>query len=149
MSYVSLKGLTKRYTPDAEPAVAAFSLEIEEGELVVFVGPSGCGKSTALRMVAGLESITSGDLFIADQNMTDVAPQDRDIATVFQNYALYPHMTVGKNMAYPLKIAGIAKDEIAHRVQETAKVLQLEDYLDRKPATCPVASVNVSRWAVR
>ena len=133
MSYVSLNGLTKRYTPDAEPAVDGFSLDIEEGEFVVFVGPSGCGKSTALRMVAGLESITDGDLFINGQNMTEVAPQDRDIAMVFQNYALYPHMTVGKNMAYPLKIAGISKDEIKRRVTETAKVLQLEEYLDRKP----------------
>ena len=133
MSYVSLNGLTKRYTPDAEPAVDGFSLDIEEGEFIVFVGPSGCGKSTALRMVAGLESITDGDLFINGQNMTEVAPQDRDIAMVFQNYALYPHMTVGKNMAYPLKIAGISKDEIKRRVAETAKVLQLEDYLDRKP----------------
>ncbi len=133
MSYVTLKGLTKRYTPDAEPAVDGFSLDIEEGEFIVFVGPSGCGKSTALRMIAGLESITGGDLFINDQNMTEVAPQDRDIAMVFQNYALYPHMTVGKNMAYPLKIAGISKDEIKRRVTETAKVLQLEEYLDRKP----------------
>jgi len=133
MSYVSLKGLTKRYTPDAEPAVDGFTLDIEEGEFIVFVGPSGCGKSTALRMVAGLESITDGELHIAGQNMTDVAPQDRDIAMVFQNYALYPHMTVGKNMAYPLKIAGVSKDEINRRVQETAKVLQLDEYLDRKP----------------
>jgi len=133
MSYVSLKGLTKRYTPDAEPAVKGFDLDIEEGEFIVFVGPSGCGKSTALRMVAGLESITDGELMIAGQNMTDVAPQDRDIAMVFQNYALYPHMSVGKNMAYPLKIAGVSKSEIERRVKETAKVLQLDEYLERKP----------------
>ena len=133
MSYVSLKGLTKRYTPDAEPAVDGLSLDINEGEFVVFVGPSGCGKSTALRMVAGLESISGGELHIAGEEMTDVSPQNRDIAMVFQNYALYPHMTVGKNMAYPLKIAGVSKVEIAERVKSTAKVLQLEEYLDRKP----------------
>lgn len=133
MSYVSLKGLTKRYTPDAEPAVKGLSLDIEEGEFIVFVGPSGCGKSTALRMIAGLESITDGELHIAGSEMTDVSPQDRDIAMVFQNYALYPHMTVGKNMAYPLKIAGVSKEETARRVQETAKILQLDEYLDRKP----------------
>ena len=133
MSYVSLQGLTKRYTPDSEKAVDGLTLDIEEGEFVVFVGPSGCGKSTALRMIAGLESITEGRLHIAGKEMTDVSPQDRDIAMVFQNYALYPHMTVGKNMAYPLKIAGLPKTEIAERVQATAKVLQLEEYLDRKP----------------
>ncbi|MEM1333736.1 MAG: ATP-binding cassette domain-containing protein, partial [Actinomycetota bacterium] len=133
MSHVSLQSLTKRYTPDAEPAVRDLSLDIEEGEFIVFVGPSGCGKSTALRMVAGLETISDGTLFIADENMTDVSPQDRDIAMVFQNYALYPHMSVRKNMAYPLKIAGVSKDEINRRVIETAKVLQLEEYLDRKP----------------
>ncbi|MEL6893103.1 MAG: sn-glycerol-3-phosphate ABC transporter ATP-binding protein UgpC [Actinomycetota bacterium] len=133
MSYVSLKGLTKRYTPDAEPAVDDLSLDIEEGEFIVFVGPSGCGKSTALRMVAGLETISAGELTIAGDEMTDVSPQDRDIAMVFQNYALYPHMSVRKNMAYPLKIAGVTKGEINQRVQETARVLQLEEYLDRKP----------------
>ncbi|MEM9041772.1 MAG: sn-glycerol-3-phosphate ABC transporter ATP-binding protein UgpC [Actinomycetota bacterium] len=133
MSYVSLHNLTKIYPGNADPSVSDLSLDIEEGEFVVFVGPSGCGKSTALRMVAGLESITAGQLYIAGDNMTDVSPQDRDIAMVFQNYALYPHMTVGKNMAYPLKIAGVPKDEIERRVKETAGVLQLEEYLDRKP----------------
>ncbi len=133
MSYVSLRGLTKVYAGSDEPAVDGLSLDINEGEFVVFVGPSGCGKSTALRMVAGLESITKGGLHIADEEMTNVSPQNRDIAMVFQNYALYPHMSVGKNMAYPLKIAGVPKAEIAERVQSTAKVLQLEEYLDRKP----------------
>ncbi len=133
MSYVSLRGLTKVYAGSDEPAVDGLSLDINEGEFVVFVGPSGCGKSTALRMVAGLESITKGGLHIADEEMTNVSPQNRDIAMVFQNYALYPHMSVGKNMAYPLKIAGVSKAEIAERVQSTAKVLQLEEYLDRKP----------------
>ena len=133
MSYVSLKGLTKVYAGSDEPAVDGLSLDIDEGEFVVFVGPSGCGKSTALRMVAGLESITGGDLTIAGDEMTNVSPQDRDIAMVFQNYALYPHMTVGKNMAYPLKIAGVPKAEIQERVMATAKVLQLDEYLDRKP----------------
>jgi len=132
MATVTLDNLTKIY-PGGVKAVDSMSLEIEDGEFVVFVGPSGCGKSTALRMVAGLEDISGGTLMIGDRNMTDVHPRERDIAMVFQNYALYPHMTVRKNIAYPLKIAKIDKAEAAKRVERVADVLQLGDYLDRKP----------------
>ena len=134
MATVQLRQLTKHYTPKAPPAVDHIDLDIDDGEFVVLVGPSGCGKSTALRMVAGLEEITEGEIRIDGELMNDVAPQKRDIAMVFQNYALYPHMTVAKNMSYPLKIAGISNDETARRVKETAGVLQLEEFLDRKPA---------------
>jgi len=132
MATVTLDKLTKIY-PGGVKAVDAMSLEIEDGEFIVFVGPSGCGKSTALRMVAGLEDISGGTLMIGDRNMTDVHPRERDIAMVFQNYALYPHMTVRKNIAYPLKIAKVDKAEAERRVERVAEVLQLGEYLDRKP----------------
>jgi multiple sugar transport system ATP-binding protein len=108
-------------------------LEIADGEFLVLVGPSGCGKSTTLRMLAGLEEVNEGDIFIGDRNVTDVPPKDRDIAMVFQNYALYPHMTVAENMGFALKIAGVSKEERAERVLEAAKLLDLEPYLARKP----------------
>jgi len=133
MATVELAELTKVY-PGGVTAVNAMSLSIDDGEFVVFVGPSGCGKSTALRMVAGLEEISSGTLRIGDADMTKVHPRDRDIAMVFQNYALYPHLTVRKNIAYPLKLAKIPKSEIDQRVQRTADVLHLTEFLDRKPA---------------
>jgi multiple sugar transport system ATP-binding protein len=133
MSTVELVKLTKKYDPKGDAAVDAVDLTIADGEFVVLVGPSGCGKSTALRMVAGLEDVTDGEIRINGTRVNEVAPQHRDIAMVFQNYALYPHMTVAKNMAYPLKIAGVSADEIKRRVAETAGVLQLEDFLDRKP----------------
>ncbi|MEO1061884.1 MAG: sn-glycerol-3-phosphate ABC transporter ATP-binding protein UgpC [Actinomycetota bacterium] len=133
MATVELKGITKTYSGNDVPSVDDLNVRIEDGEFVVLVGPSGCGKSTALRMVAGLESISGGDLFIDEERVNDVAPQQRDIAMVFQNYALYPHMTVAKNMGYPLKVSGLSKDEIARRVKETAEVLQLDEFLDRKP----------------
>ena len=133
MTTVELAELTKVY-PGGVTAVNAMSLSIDDGEFVVFVGPSGCGKSTALRMVAGLEEISSGTLRIGDADMTKVHPRDRDIAMVFQNYALYPHLTVRKNIAYPLKLAKIGKPEIAQRVERTAEVLHLTEFLDRKPA---------------
>ena len=133
MATVRLENLSKVYPGSETPAVESLSLGIEEGEFVVLVGPSGCGKSTALRMVAGLESITDGDLYIDDRLVNGVAPQERDIAMVFQNYALYPHMTVGKNMAYPLKIAKVPKAEVQKRVEDTAEILQLTEFLDRKP----------------
>ena len=133
MATVELQGLSKTYDGTETPAVDDLSLQINEGEFVVLVGPSGCGKSTALRMIAGLESITSGELLIDGEPMGDVAPQDRDIAMVFQNYALYPHMSVAKNMGYPLQVARTPKAEIRDRVEETAKVLQLEEFLGRKP----------------
>ncbi|MCY3607834.1 MAG: sn-glycerol-3-phosphate ABC transporter ATP-binding protein UgpC [Acidimicrobiaceae bacterium] len=133
MATVELAELTKVY-PGGVTAVNSMSLSIDDGEFVVFVGPSGCGKSTALRMVAGLEEISSGTLRIGDADMTKVHPRDRDIAMVFQNYALYPHLTVRKNIAYPLKLAKIPKSEIDQRVQRTADVLHLSEFLDRKPA---------------
>ncbi|MEG1731843.1 MAG: sn-glycerol-3-phosphate ABC transporter ATP-binding protein UgpC, partial [Longicatena sp.] len=114
-------------------AVFDFNLEIEDKEFIVFVGPSGCGKSTTLRMIAGLEDISSGELYINDKLMNDIAPKDRDIAMVFQSYALYPHMSVYDNMAFGLKIKKTPKDEIDRRVREAAKSLEIEEYLDRKP----------------
>ena len=114
-------------------AVQEFSLDIADKEFIVLVGPSGCGKSTTLRMVAGLEEITSGELYIDGEYMNDVAPKDRDIAMVFQNYALYPHMTVYQNMAYSLKIQKASREEIDRKVREAAEILDITDYLDRKP----------------
>ncbi|WP_407272930.1 ABC transporter ATP-binding protein [Radiobacillus sp. PE A8.2] len=133
MAELQLQSIFKVYEKNAEPAVKDFNLEILDKEFVVFVGPSGCGKSTTLRMIAGLEEISDGDLLIDNVRMNDVAPKDRDIAMVFQNYALYPHMNVYDNMAFGLKLRKFKKDEIERRVQNAAKILGLEAYLDRKP----------------
>jgi multiple sugar transport system ATP-binding protein len=133
MSGIKLAGITKRYD-DGFEAVKDLNLDVADGEFLILVGPSGCGKSTALRMVAGLEDITAGELIIDGQVVNDRAPKDRDIAMVFQSYALYPHMTVGENLAFPLKIAGVAQEEIDRRVHDAAKILDLEQHLDRKPA---------------
>jgi len=133
MAQITLDRLTKRY-PDGFEAVKDMSLEIQDGEFVILVGPSGCGKSTALRMIAGLEDISEGELRIGDQVVNDKAPKDRDIAMVFQNYALYPHMTVRENMGFALKLRGTSKDEIDKKVEEAARILDLEAHLDRKPA---------------
>jgi multiple sugar transport system ATP-binding protein len=133
MSEIVFDEVTKRF-PDGTEAVKQMSLDIPDGEFVILVGPSGCGKSTALRMIAGLEDISEGELKIDDQVVNDLAPKDRDIAMVFQNYALYPHMTVRENMAFPLKLADVPKDEIDSRVTEAAETLDLTDYLDRRPA---------------
>jgi multiple sugar transport system ATP-binding protein len=123
-----------RVCPGTErPAVDALDLHIEDGEFLVLVGPSGCGKSTSLRMLAGLEDVNAGRILIGDRDVTDVQPKDRDIAMVFQNYALYPHLTVADNMGFALKIAGTPKAEIRTRVEEAAKILDLTQYLDRKP----------------
>ncbi len=123
-----------RVFPGAErPAVDKLDLDIGDGEFLVLVGPSGCGKSTSLRMLAGLEDVNGGQIRIGERDVTNLAPKDRDIAMVFQNYALYPHMTVGDNMGFALKIAGISKDERDKRVNEAAKLLDLEPYVDRKP----------------
>ena len=132
MSSVSLKNIYKVYPGDVT-AVSDFTLDIEDKEFVVLVGPSGCGKSTTLRMVAGLEEITSGELYIGDKLVNDVAPKDRDIAMVFQNYALYPHMTVYDNMAFGLKLRKTPKDEIKRRVEAAAHILDIEYLLNRKP----------------
>ncbi|MDO9380348.1 MAG: sn-glycerol-3-phosphate ABC transporter ATP-binding protein UgpC [Nocardioidaceae bacterium] len=133
MSSVTFDKATRVYPGSTKPAVDGLELDIEDGEFVVLVGPSGCGKSTSLRMLAGLEEIDGGAIRIGDRNVTDVPAKDRDIAMVFQNYALYPHMSVADNMGFALKIAGKSKSEIRERVSEAAKMLDLTDYLDRKP----------------
>jgi multiple sugar transport system ATP-binding protein len=132
MASVSLKHIYKKF-PGGVTAVADFTLEIKDKEFLILVGPSGCGKSTTLRMIAGLEEITEGELFIGDKLVNDVAPKDRDIAMVFQNYALYPHMTVYENMAFGLKLRKVTKEEIKRRVEEAARVLDISHLLDRRP----------------
>ena len=132
MASVSLKHIYKKY-PGGVTAVSDFNLEIKDKEFLVLVGPSGCGKTTTLRMVAGLEEITEGELFIGDRLVNDVAPKDRKIAMVFQNYALYPHMTVFENMAFGLKLNKTPKEEIKRRVEEAARILDISHLLDRKP----------------
>ena len=132
MASLSLKHIYKKY-PGGVTAVSDFCLEIQDKEFVIFVGPSGCGKSTTLRMIAGLEEITEGELYIGDKLMNDIAPKDRDIAMVFQNYALYPHMTVFENMAFGLKLRKTPKEEIKRRVEEAAEILGITHLLDRKP----------------
>jgi multiple sugar transport system ATP-binding protein len=133
MATVTFDNATRIYPGSTRPAVDKLNLDIADGEFLVLVGPSGCGKSTSLRMLAGLEEVNEGNIFIGDRNVTDVPPKDRDIAMVFQNYALYPHMTVAENMGFALKIAGVKKEERAQRVLEAAKLLDLEPYLNRKP----------------
>ncbi len=133
MAEIQFKGITKRY-PDGFEAVKAIDLDINDGEFMILVGPSGCGKSTALRMIAGLEDITDGDLIIGGERVNDLAPRDRDIAMVFQNYALYPHMTVRDNMGFALKLSKTPKSEIDQKVTEAARILDLEQHLERKPA---------------
>ncbi|HOJ45006.1 MAG TPA: sn-glycerol-3-phosphate ABC transporter ATP-binding protein UgpC [Bacilli bacterium] len=132
MANVLLKNINKIYDNNVQ-AVFDFNLEIKDKEFVVFVGPSGCGKSTTLRMIAGLEDITSGELYIDEKLMNDVTPKDRDIAMVFQSYALYPHMSVYDNMAFGLKIRRMPKKDIDERVHEAARILEIEQFLDRKP----------------
>ena len=132
MASLSLRGIYKRY-PGGVVAVSDFSMNIKDKEFIIFVGPSGCGKSTTLRMIAGLEEISEGELLIGDRLVNDVAPKDRDIAMVFQNYALYPHMTVFENMAFGLKLRKVPKDEIKKLVEEAAKILDIAHLLDRKP----------------
>ncbi len=132
MASLSLRHIYKKY-PGNVVAVKDVNLEIKDKEFIVLVGPSGCGKSTTLRMIAGLEEISEGELYIGDRLVNDIAPKDRDIAMVFQNYALYPHMTVFDNMAFGLKLRKVPKDEIARKVEEAAKILDLSHLLDRKP----------------
>ena len=132
MASLSLQHIYKRY-PGGVTAVTDFNLEIKDKEFIIFVGPSGCGKSTTLRMIAGLEEISEGSLYIGDRLVNDVAPKDRDIAMVFQNYALYPHMSIFENMAFGLKLRKTPKDEIKKRVHEAARILDIEHLLERKP----------------
>ena len=132
MSEIQLEGVCKVY-PNGVTAVKDFNLDVQDKEFIIFVGPSGCGKSTTLRMIAGLEDITDGTLKIDGKVMNNVEPKDRDIAMVFQNYALYPHMTVFDNMAFGLKLRKVPKDEIKRKVDEAADILGLKPYLDRKP----------------
>ena len=132
MASLSLRHVYKRY-PGGVAAVSDFNLEIKDKEFIILVGPSGCGKSTTLRMVAGLEEISDGEIYIGDKLVNDVAPKDRDIAMVFQNYALYPHMTVFDNMAFGLKLRKTPKDEIKRRVEEAARILDISHLLERKP----------------
>ena len=132
MAGVTLKNVYKTY-PGGVTAVSDFNIDIEDKEFIILVGPSGCGKTTTLRMIAGLEEITKGELYIGDKLCNDVAPKDRDIAMVFQNYALYPHMTVFDNMAFGLKLRKTPKEEIKRRVHEAARILSIEHLLDRKP----------------
>jgi multiple sugar transport system ATP-binding protein len=133
MATVKFDNASRTYPGNDKPSVDGLNIDIADGEFLVLVGPSGCGKSTALRMLAGLEEVNVGDVWIGDRNVTDLSPKDRDVAMVFQNYALYPHMSVADNMGFALKIAGINKAEIAKRVADAAKILDLEDYLERKP----------------
>ncbi|MFE2376596.1 ABC transporter ATP-binding protein [Streptomyces sp. NPDC059398] len=133
MATVTFDKATRIYPGSTKPAVDALEIDVEDGEFLVLVGPSGCGKSTSLRMLAGLEDVNGGAIRIGERDVTHLPPKDRDIAMVFQNYALYPHMTVADNMGFALKIAGINKTEIRAKVEEAAKILDLTDYLDRKP----------------
>jgi multiple sugar transport system ATP-binding protein len=133
MASVTFEKATRIYPGGTRPAVDQVELTVKDGEFLVLVGPSGCGKTTTLRMLAGLEEVNEGRILIGDRDVTQVPPKDRDIAMVFQNYALYPHMTVSENMGFALKIAGVKKEERAARVLEAAKLLDLEPYLDRKP----------------
>ena len=133
MASVTFEKASRIYPGNPIPAVDKLDLVINDGEFLVLVGPSGCGKSTSLRMLAGLEEIDTGRVLIGDRDVTNVAPKDRDIAMVFQSYALYPHMTVAENMGFALKIAGVSKEDRDKRVREAAKLLDLEPYLERKP----------------
>src|SRR6202035_1202004 len=133
MASVTFEQATRRYSGGDRPAVDRLDLSVDDGEFVVLVGPSGCGKTTSLRMIAVLETVDSGRILIGARDVTDADPKDRDVAMVFQNYALYPHMNVAQNMGFALKIAGLAKSEIRERVLDVARLLDLEPYLDRKP----------------
>src|SRR6187399_369149 len=133
MATVTFDKATRLYPGGTRPAVDKLDLNIADHEFLVLVGPSGCGKSTSLRMLAGLEEVTSGKIFIGDRDVTHLPPKERDIAMVFQNYALYPHMSVAENMAFSLKMAKVPKEERMERVKEAAKLLDLTEYLERKP----------------
>ena len=133
MATVSFQNATRTFPKSERPAVDQLNLEVHDGEFLVLVGPSGCGKTTSLRMLAGLEHVDDGSIRIDDKDVIDLPPRDRDIAMVFQNYALYPHMNVAQNMAFSLRMAKVSRAEIDERVRATAKILEIEDYLERKP----------------
>src|SRR4029450_13796961 len=134
MAAIEMKNIVKQYG-DGFPAVNDVSIDVEDGELMILVGPSGCGKSTLLRMIVGLEDITSGDIIIGGDRVNDLAPRDRNLSMVFQNYALYPHLSVFENIAFPLRLSKkFSEDEIRSKVQEAAKTLELTEHLDRKPS---------------
>ena len=141
--------MTKTYSKNGQRAVDDVRLEIRDGEFMVLVGPSGCGKSTLLRMIAGIEESTEGAIFIGDRDVTHLDPRKRDIAMVFQNYALYPHLTVRGNLGFGLRLRSTPKAQIATRVQEVAEILGLEELLERRPARCRAASASASRWGAR
>jgi multiple sugar transport system ATP-binding protein len=132
MAAIEMKNIVKEYG-DGFPAVNDVSIDVEDGELMILVGPSGCGKSTLLRMIVGLEDITSGDMIIGGKRVNDLAPRDRNLAMVFQNYALYPHLTVYENIAFPLRLKGASSDEVDRKVREASKTLELDEHLERKP----------------
>ena len=132
MATIEMKNIVKRYG-DGFPAVNDVSIDVADGEFLILVGPSGCGKSTLLRMIVGLEDITEGDMVIAGKKVNDLAPRDRNLAMVFQNYALYPHLTVYENIAFPLRLAGVSDSEVDDKVREASKTLELDEHLDRKP----------------
>jgi ABC-type sugar transport system ATPase subunit len=148
MAEIAIRSVTKRYR-DGTVAVRDFDLEIGDGEFMILVGPSGCGKTTLLRMIAGLEAITGGEIDIGGRVVNDLTPRSRDVAMVFQNYALYPHMTVARNMGFALKRAGVPADEIRRKVQEAAALLGISDQLERSPRTSRAGSASGSRWAAR
>src|SRR6188768_3595778 len=132
MAAIEMKNIVKKYG-DGFPAVNDVSINVADGEFVILVGPSGCGKSTLLRMIVGLEDITEGDMVIAGKKVNDLAPRDRNLAMVFQNYALYPHLTVYENIAFPLRLAGASDSEVDDKVREASKTLELDEHLERKP----------------
>src|SRR5580704_9503798 len=132
MATLKLSGVTKRY-PNGFEAVSELDLDVADGEFMVLVGPSGCGKTTALRMVAGLEDVTDGTIEVGDRVVNDLSPRDRDMAMVFQNYALYPHMTVAENIGFSLTLRKVSKQERTEKIQEAARILGLTEHLDRKP----------------
>src|SRR6476661_6797381 len=132
MAAIDMKNIVKKYG-DGFPAVNDVSIDVADGEFMILVGPSGCGKSTLLRMIVGLEDITSGDMVIGGKRVNDLAPRDRNLAMVFQNYALYPHLTVYENIAFPLRLAGASNDEVDKKVRDASKTLELDEHLERKP----------------
>ena len=148
MAEITFQNVWKRY-PDGFEAVKDMSLEIRDGEFMILVGPSGCGKSTALRMVAGLEDISDGELIIGGERVNELAPRDRDIAMVFQNYALYPHMTVRENMGFALKLAKVSKSEIEKKVDEAAEILGSDRTWTASRRTSLAGSASAWRWGAR